>query len=123
MSLDSLGERVAYVLDQSGHSPSSAARIIGCERAAISQWIHGPTENIKNAFLFALADLTGFEARWIATGKGPKRPLDKYSVDNIQQVVAAMEKMPPYAQDLARKLVEDVGALPIRAQLKVGTDP
>ncbi len=65
-----LSERVAHAIKVSGHTPSSVARAIGCTPAAVLQWISGSTKNIKNEYLFALADATGFEPRWIATGQG-----------------------------------------------------
>ena len=68
------GERIAYAIEQSGQTPAGVARIIGCSSAAIYQWINGITKDVKNDLLFALADATGFEARWIGTGKGPERP-------------------------------------------------
>lgn len=68
--LDTLGGRVGYALEKSGHTPSSAAAKINCKPQAIYQWIHGPTKNIKNDLIFKLADITGFEARWITIGKG-----------------------------------------------------
>ena len=70
-----LADRVAHAIKASGHTPSSAARAIGCTPAAVLQWVSGKTKNIKNEFLFALADATGFEARWIGTGEGPDRTL------------------------------------------------
>ena len=70
-----LSERVAHAIKVSGHTPSSVARAIGCTPAAVLQWISGSTKNIKNEYLFALADATGFEPRWIATGQGRERSL------------------------------------------------
>ena len=49
--------------------------------------MNGPTKNLKGEFLFALADLTGFEARWIATGKLPERTADK---DTRKAVLVAL---------------------------------
>lgn len=71
--LSSRGGRVEFALDQSGFTPTSAAKAIGCKPQAISQWVSRPETNIKNHLLFKFADLTGFEARWIATGVGPQR--------------------------------------------------
>ena len=70
-----LSERVRHAIETSGHTPSSVARAIGCTPAAVLQWISGDTKNIKNELLFALADATRFEARWIGTGEGPPQSL------------------------------------------------
>ena len=94
-----MGERVEYVLAEKGLTPSSAAPLIGCSREAISQWIDGSTKNIKNEYLFALADATGYEARWIATGQGERKSPKPIYDAKIQAVVCAMEKMPEYRKD------------------------
>lgn len=83
------GQRIAYAIAQANQTPASIARMIGCTSAAVYQWIKGDTKDIKNDYLFALADATGFEARWIAIGKGPetkaagereRRLLDTYAL-------------------------------------------
>lgn len=99
MQMDSsqtLAERVQFVLDQSAMTPAFVASKIGCSREAIQQWLSGSTSNIKNELLFAFADLTGYEARWIATGQGPRK--SEYRRDSrFPQVLATMEKLPPDA--------------------------
>lgn len=76
-AMSTLSERVTKALKESGNTATSAARHIGCTPEAVIQWMNGPTKNLKGEFLFALADLTGFEARWIATGEQPERTADK----------------------------------------------
>lgn len=71
--LTTRGGRIKFALEQSGHTPTTAAKKIGCKPQAISQWTSKPDTNIKNKLLFKFADLVGFEARWIATGEGPQR--------------------------------------------------
>lgn len=69
--------RIQFALAESDHTPTTAARAIGCRPQAISQWISGASKNIKNDLLFKFSDLTGFEARWIATGEGRQRNSEK----------------------------------------------
>lgn len=94
-----MGGRVEFALSENGLTPTSAAPLIGCTREAILQWIDGSTKNIKNELLFALADLTKFEARWIATGSGNQRSVKPIYDTKIQTVVLAMEKMTEYRKD------------------------
>lgn len=63
-------ERIKFAIEESGNNPTSIAKAVGCTAAAVQQWINGDTKNLKNDLLFKLADATGFEARWIATGEG-----------------------------------------------------
>lgn len=67
------GARIDYAIRSSGHTAASVAKLIAVSRSAVSQWIAGTTKDIKNDHLFALEDITGFSARWIATGQGPQR--------------------------------------------------
>jgi transcriptional regulator with XRE-family HTH domain len=122
MDLDTVGARVKYAIRESGQTQATVARYIGCKSQAVNQWISGQTKHLRPENLFQLAEITGFEARWIATGKGPLRPMDKYAVENIRHVVSVMEKMPPYAQKIARKLVDDVKDLPPRDNMKDGIE-
>jgi len=95
-----LSERVKYAIEHApgNLTPTSVAVKIGCSREAILQWISGETKNIKNEYLFAFADLTGFEARWIATGEGPER-----TDAHVAAVLKAMQDMPEYRRaDLAK---------------------
>ena len=71
--LKTTGERVAHALQVAALTPAAAAKKLGCSREAIQQWKSDKTKNIRNELLFAFADLTHFEARWIATGRGPPR--------------------------------------------------
>lgn len=89
------GGRIKFALDKSGHTPTTAAKKIGCKPQAISQWISKPDTNIKNNLLFEFADLTGFEARWIATGEGPQ-----HSVGLTDGVFVADPKIARIAQTL-----------------------
>ena len=73
-SMNLLSERIEHILETTGISASDIARRVGVTSSTISQWKSGQTTNIRPDHLFALAELTGFEAKWIGTGKGPERP-------------------------------------------------
>lgn len=107
MSMNTLAERVTKAIETSGNTASSVARQIGCSPEAVLQWMNGSTKNIKNEFLFALADITKFNARWLGTGDGPE--IDAYALNRyIQHVVAVMEKMPDVVQAEAVKEVDSL---------------
>ena len=98
------GERIAYAIKKSEHSPASMARELGCSAAAIYQWIDGTTKDLKNELLFALADKTGFSARWLATGEGPE--IDAYNQPQIMRVLKVMEKLPATDQERVANVVD-----------------
>lgn len=72
-ALNTLGGRVEFSLDESGLNPNQAAKKMDCTPQAIYMLIGGASKTISSELAFSLADLTGFEARWIVTGKGPQR--------------------------------------------------
>lgn len=101
--LTTLGGRVEFALARSRHTPSSAAHAIGCKPQAISQWISGSTKNIKNELIFKFADVTGFEARWIATGEGPPQ-----LGQAILHTLSVMKAMDVEHQHLVARLADQV---------------
>ena len=69
--MDTLGKRIELALSGSHVSINQAAGACGVSVQAIYTWMRDGVKDLRNDNLFALADLTGYEARWIATGKGP----------------------------------------------------
>lgn len=68
-----LGERITKAIKGSGREVREIARACDTSSQAIYVWMRGGVKDLRNANLFALADITGFEARWIATGEGPEQ--------------------------------------------------
>ncbi|MDQ0017398.1 transcriptional regulator with XRE-family HTH domain [Variovorax boronicumulans] len=48
------------------------ARRCGVSRAAITNWLSGRNKGVESNHLFAIGDLFRVNARWLATGAGPK---------------------------------------------------
>lgn len=99
-----LHERVQYVLAQSDKTPTDIGKALGISSEAVLQWASGKTKHIRPENLFAFADATGFEARWIGTGEGPERPL--YSRNpTVRHALAVMEQLPaPYQTQAVRQI-------------------
>lgn len=108
-----LSGRVGYAMHKSGQNAPKVAKALGISRPAVDQWNDGQTKNIKNELLFKLADLTGFSARWIATGDLPM--IDIYSDPRILHVAKAMSNLPEYARDELVKNADSVAQLVERA--------
>lgn len=68
-----LSQRIAHILKETGLTASAIAHQIEISPSAVLQWESGQTKTIRPEHLFKLADITGFEPRWIGTGKGPER--------------------------------------------------
>ena len=74
--MTTLGQRVGDALEEQKVSAAELARRVNLSRSAVSQIINGETKAPKPENLFAIADALGYEARWLATGKGPRRKSD-----------------------------------------------
>lgn len=102
--METQAERITKAIEGAGLNASTAARKLGLSPEAVLQWMSGTTKNIRPANLFLLADVTGYEARWIATGEGPA--IRAYSTNpHIAHVVEVMEKMPEALREEAAKEV------------------
>lgn len=99
--LDTKAGRIGFVIKQSGNNPSTIAKLVGCEPAAVYQWLNGSTKNLKEHLLWKLADVTGYEARWISMGEGPAK-IDK-SIKHANEVLLAMQ---PEARYTAVRLLD-----------------
>lgn len=67
-------ERIKHAIEESNANVQVVADRCDVSVQAVYAWKRGDVKNLRNEHLFELADVTGFEARWIATGKGPERP-------------------------------------------------
>ena len=68
--MDTLSERIAYVISQYEGTQADLAVKINVTKSAVGQWKNGFIKNIRPENLFPLARETGFSAEWIGTGKG-----------------------------------------------------
>lgn len=109
--MTTLGERVARAINESGVTAKTVAEACNISVQAVYAWKRGDVKDLRNENLFCLADVTGFEARWIGTGAGPETsppdPKEKalvalYRSSNESAKDAIMgvaEKLAPYTVD------------------------
>lgn len=71
--MTTLQDRIAELMEISGLSVGQLAEIAGVSSSAVSQWKDGPTKALKAGPATRLAERTGYSARWIAEGEGPKK--------------------------------------------------
>lgn len=69
---ESITDRIRQAIDASGLKQAEIARRVGVERQTVGDWYHGRSVNVRPDHLFTLADVLGVEARWLATGHGPR---------------------------------------------------
>lgn len=71
------GNRIKEAMQSRGWRMADLCRLLNekgysVTEASMSAWFSGATKNIKAEYLFAIEDLTGYRARWLAEGSLPK---------------------------------------------------
>lgn len=100
-----LSDRIKEAIEQSGVSVAEIARTCGISEQAVYGWTKGDTKELMGNNLVELADVTGFEARWIAKETGPKRRAHVTTAAQAH-VLHAMEHMTPYQINVIVQLAE-----------------
>lgn len=115
--------RIRRILDETSLTQAELARMTGRSRAAVNHWLNG--SGISPATVFALADATGYAARWIATGKGPPRnSQDELSLSD-RALLAGFQRWLVGTDQASREIVRSVLqlALPVSDTVKDVTTP
>lgn len=71
-AMSTINERIKEAMDAAGLDQPALGRRIGVSKQAISALISGSTKAPTAENVFRIAEATGYEARWIVTGKGPR---------------------------------------------------
>jgi len=96
MELKTIAQRISYAIRSTGHNASTIAPLLGISRPAVSLWMSGNTKALKASNLFALADVTGYEAKWLFTGKGPVKSeglIQTYQDSHTTTVLTCMDRL------------------------------
>lgn len=63
-------ERLQYIVDQLGIDYTTLGRYAGVSKQAARKWCTGESKGLNMKNLFKIEAMTGYSARWIATGEG-----------------------------------------------------
>lgn len=69
--MNTLSERIKYVLDYEKWSQAELARQAGVTRSAINSWLNGIVKNISSEVAAQLENNSHFTSVWLSTGNGP----------------------------------------------------
>jgi transcriptional regulator with XRE-family HTH domain len=109
-----LGERISKAITASQTDVKDVAKACDISAQAVYAWMRDEIKDLRNANLFELARLTGFNAEWIATGNGPE--VSNYKNARIQHVLQVMESMPDVVLDEAVKEIDSLAEFAHRLQ-------
>lgn len=105
--MPTLAERIQEAITESGTKVPDIAARCGISVQAVYGWMRGDTKSIEGANLVELADITGYEARWIAKELGPKKRLYPRTVGQ-EHVLRAMQQLPRGYESMVIKIVDTV---------------
>ena len=96
-----INERIARAIQLSGKKKGEVAKACDVANSAVTQWIDGTTKSLRPSSLYALAALTGFNARWLAIGEGPERPIERPIEPNAELIgtMAGWDSKTPLGDD------------------------
>jgi transcriptional regulator with XRE-family HTH domain len=89
--METLGSRIDHAISRSGKTIAEVAKACDVSVQAIYTWMRNGVKDLRNDNLFALADITGFEARWIGTGKGPQKTGDDTRKATLDSIYAKLD--------------------------------
>ena len=108
-AMATLSERIKEAIETSGVSVVAVAAACKISPQAVYGWMKGETKELMGENLVELAEITGFEARWIAKEIGPKHRVYARTPEQAH-VLNAMTTMAPYEVTILRKIVDSVVA-------------
>ena len=109
-----LAERIRTRRAELGLNPVDLAAEVGVSVSAVLQWENGKTQNLKNEYLFAVADALNVSPRWLATGRG-----QKVTAARGEAYTVALSRRDEAASERQRKTWERIAAVFARAALVV----
>ena len=106
-----LAERIREAIETSDVSVASIADACGISLQAVYQWMKGETKELMGDHLVELAELTHFEARWIAKEVGPKKRIYARTPQQAH-VLTAMQRMARDEEGLLVKITDTIPKSP-----------
>jgi len=113
VAIMTLAERITEAIGDSGVTVAAVAAACSVTPQAVYQWMSGETKQISGENLVELAEITGFDARWIAREVGPRRRLHPRTAQEAH-VLKVMQSLTSYQVDLIAKLTDSVAEPPAR---------
>lgn len=119
MFVDTLRERLSWVIAQKGLSKADLARLAHVSRATVTQWMNGEIRSISTSTLYRMCIALNVDPNWLSQGKGDParkavphgdmeaRALKAFSLLLADQQLAMCEQM----EELASKNREVLGEL------------
>lgn len=110
-----LKNRIQRLVDE-GYTRAALAKASGRTAASVTHWLNGETSEIKSDSAAGLQTLTGYNAVWIATGKGPERAGEaaKAGAGDLQGVLLALSSFLSQADPDDRLTLEGLLASLVR---------
>jgi transcriptional regulator with XRE-family HTH domain len=95
------GNRIKEAREGAGLTVAGLAKKVGVSRSAVYQWESGDTKGLRPENLFAVADATGYAAKWIGTGQGTKRELKAFNQEGLDLsfLTTTMEAVEKYLDE------------------------
>ncbi len=102
MLLMTLSQRIAKAI---GELPvKHVAKELKISHSTVYPWLTGDTKSLKMENLFALADLTGYSAKWLAIEEGPEKLLSQNSDIDLSFLTTVLQEVERFLDKERRTL-------------------
>lgn len=71
LNVETIQERIAYVLKDSGIDQPTLAGHAGATKGLVNQWLNGPAQSISYRHALNIERRLGYRVHWLITGEGP----------------------------------------------------
>lgn len=107
------GKRIREARQSIGVSQEQFAKAIGVKKATVSHWETGRTKDIKNAHFEKIVELTMYNAKWLATGEGPRTRKEggRGSLED-EELLDKIKRLPPGQRAIIQAVVDDYHGKP-----------
>lgn len=89
--MNRLAERISFLLEQVGSSPTRMAEIAGVKPPSVSDWVNGKTKSLKTDHALRIAKHFKVNMLWLTKGIGPMQDQTPQSAPALPDFPAAMD--------------------------------
>ena len=86
-----ISSRIKEIMDEQHMNNVQFGKLIGVSHVAVGLWTSGETKNLKADVLFKIEEKTGYSARWIHSGKLPKKARGNRNLSKIAEKLSLLD--------------------------------
>lgn len=112
--MNTKGDRIRWARKTAGLSQAELASLVGVTKGAVSLWETNQTKNLKNDYLFLVAEKTKVNPKWLVSGEGDaKINMEDEGSAEAQRLAASIMRLAPHQRAAIQSLVDSFSGFKI----------